>query len=166
METVLCAAVGTACHQHGLETCTVYGECTVRSCRHSKSSTRVRSMYYVYRPYCVQLQAQQVNCRSQKPVPCIVDLGQSQKTNLSKLVCSNLVAKNILVSHWTRLIQSVAAQTVPNCTWCCTSLNKMLKQSHYRHGQAQRVLRKLRFPDFVTTAQNSGRLSALRTGRL
>ena len=26
--------------------------------------------------------------------------------------------------------------------------------------------KKLRFPDFVTTAQNSGRLSALRTGRL
>ena len=26
--------------------------------------------------------------------------------------------------------------------------------------------RKLRFPDFVTTAQDSGRLSALRTGRL
>ena len=26
--------------------------------------------------------------------------------------------------------------------------------------------RKLRFPDFVTTAQNGGRLSALRTGRL
>ena len=30
----------------------------------------------------------------------------------------------------------------------------------------QRVLRKLRFPDFVTTAQDGGRLSALRTGRL
>jgi hypothetical protein len=26
--------------------------------------------------------------------------------------------------------------------------------------------KKLRFPDFVTTAQNGGRLSALRTGRL
>ena len=25
METVLCAAVGTASHQHGLEACTVYG---------------------------------------------------------------------------------------------------------------------------------------------
>ena len=30
----------------------------------------------------------------------------------------------------------------------------------------RRVLRKLRFPDFVTTAQDGGRLSALRTGRL
>jgi len=40
------------------------------------------------------------------------------------------------------------------------------KQSHYRPGQAQMVLRKLRFPDFVTTAQNGGRLSALLTGRL
>ena len=43
---------------------------------------------------------------------------------------------------------------------------KKLKQSHYRPGQAQRVLRKLRFPDFVTTAQDGGRFSALRTGRL
>jgi len=42
----------------------------------------------------------------------------------------------------------------------------MVKQAHYRPGQAQRVLRKLRFPDFVATAQDSGRLSALRTGRL
>ena len=41
-----------------------------------------------------------------------------------------------------------------------------VKQSHYRPGQAQRVLRKLRFPDFVTKAHDGGRLSALRTGRL
>jgi len=41
-----------------------------------------------------------------------------------------------------------------------------VKQSHYMPGQAQRVLRKLMFPDFVTTAQYGGRLSALRTGRL
>jgi len=41
-----------------------------------------------------------------------------------------------------------------------------VKQSHYRPGQAQRVLRKLIFPDFVTTAQDGGRLSGLRTGRL
>ena len=40
-----------------------------------------------------------------------------------------------------------------------------VKQSHYRPGKAQRVLRKLRFPDFVTT-QDGGRFSALRTGRL
>ena len=41
-----------------------------------------------------------------------------------------------------------------------------VKQSHYRPGQAQRVLGKFRFPDFVTTAQGGGRLSALRTGRI
>ena len=45
-------------------------------------------------------------------------------------------------------------------------LIKKVKQFHYRPGQAQRILRKLRFPDFVTTAQDDGRLSALRTGRL
>ena len=43
---------------------------------------------------------------------------------------------------------------------------KKVKESHYRPGQTQRVLRKFRFPDFVTTAQGGGRLSALRTGRL
>jgi len=43
---------------------------------------------------------------------------------------------------------------------------KKIKQSHYRPGQAQRVLRKLSFPDFVTMAQDGGRLSALRTDRL
>ena len=30
---------------------------------------------------------------------------------------------------------------------------------------AHRILRKLRLPNFVTTAQDGGRLSALRTGR-
>ena len=55
VETVLCAAVGTASHRHVSEACTVYGDRTVCSCRHSKSSTCVRSMYCVWRPYCVQL---------------------------------------------------------------------------------------------------------------
>jgi len=39
-----------------------------------------------------------------------------------------------------------------------------VKLSHYRPGQSQRVLRKLRFPDFMTTAQDGGRLSAFRSG--
>ena len=42
-------------------------------------------------------------------------------------------------------------------------------QSCYRPGGAQRGTEgssKLRFPDFVTTAQDGGRLSALSTGRL
>jgi len=34
-----------------------------------------------------------------------------------------------------------------------------VKQSRYRPGQAQRVLRKLRFPYFVTTAQDGGKVS-------
>jgi len=36
-----------------------------------------------------------------------------------------------------------------------------VKQSHYRPGQAQRVLRKLRFPDFMTTAQDGGKVVSL-----
>jgi len=48
----------------------------------------------------------------------------------------------------------------------CVSVLVLLKQSRYRPGVAQRVLRKFRFPDFVTTAQDGGRLSTLRTGRL
>jgi len=41
-----------------------------------------------------------------------------------------------------------------------------VKQSHYRFGVAQRVLRKLRFPDFVTTAEDGGKVVSLSTGRL
>ena len=41
-----------------------------------------------------------------------------------------------------------------------------VKQSHYRPEEAQRFLRQLSFPDFVTKAQDGGRLSALRTGCL
>jgi len=44
-----------------------------------------------------------------------------------------------------------------------------VKQSHCRLGQDRtgpEGSRKLRFPDFVTTAQDGGRLSALRTGCL
>ena len=36
-----------------------------------------------------------------------------------------------------------------------------VKQSHYRPEQAQRVLRKLRFPDFVTTPQDGGKVVSL-----
>jgi len=32
------AVYSTARHQHGLVACTVYGDCTVCSCRHSKTS--------------------------------------------------------------------------------------------------------------------------------
>ena len=35
------------------------------------------------------------------------------------------------------------------------------KQSHYRPGQAQSVLSKIRFPDFVTAAQDGGKVVSL-----
>ena len=40
---------------------------------------------------------------------------------------------------------------------CTINAVKKVNQSHYRPGQAQRVLRNLRFPDFVTTAQGGGK---------
>jgi len=40
-------------------------------------------------------------------------------------------------------------------------LSKKVKQSHYRPGEAQRVLRKLRLPDFLTTAQYGGKVVSL-----
>ena len=44
--------------------------------------------------------------------------------------------------------------------------NLKVKQSRYRPVRAPERSRKLRLPDFVTTAQDGGRLSALRTSRL
>jgi hypothetical protein len=41
----------------------------------------------------------------------------------------------------------------------------MVKQSRYRPGMAQSP-RKLRFPDFMTTAQDGGKVVSLSTGRL
>jgi hypothetical protein len=38
VESLLCAAVGTASHQNGFGALAVYGVPTVCSCRHSKSS--------------------------------------------------------------------------------------------------------------------------------
>jgi len=37
----------------------------------------------------------------------------------------------------------------------------MVKQTRYRPGVVQRVPRKLRFPDFMTTAQNGGKVVSL-----
>ena len=44
VETLLCAAVGTASHQYRLEAGTVCGDRTVYSCRHSKSSAWIRNI--------------------------------------------------------------------------------------------------------------------------
>jgi hypothetical protein len=75
--------------------------------------------------------------------------------------------ENILIHLFRRLLKG-CNNRVPLVEDIPLSLKyiKKLKHSHCRPGQAQRVLRKLRFPEFVTTAQSSGRLSALRTGHL
>ena len=48
----------------------------------------------------------------------------------------------------------------------CTGESKKGKAVPIQAWTGPEVSRKLRFPDFVTTAQDGGRLSALRTGRL
>ena len=46
------------------------------------------------------------------------------------------------------------------CACVCVCI-KNVKQSHYRPGVAQTVLRKLRFPDYVTTTQDGGKVVSL-----
>jgi len=40
-------------------------------------------------------------------------------------------------------------------------VNVKVKESRYRPEQAQRVLRKLKFPDFMTAAQDGGKVVSL-----
>jgi len=43
----------------------------------------------------------------------------------------------------------------------CVKVKVKVKQTRYRPGQAQRFLRKLRFPDVVKTAQDGGKVVSL-----
>ena len=68
------------------------------------------------------------------------------------------------------------SDTENNCNICELKTINRLLCIRYRKGKGKAVplqawtgpegSRKLRFPDFVTTAQDGGRLSALRTDRL
>ena len=65
-----------------------------------------------------------------------------------------------------RPLQQSAAADLPNRPHGHTDrrhfyYKKKVKQSHYRPGQSQRVLRKLKFPDFMTTAQDGGKVVSL-----
>jgi hypothetical protein len=51
-----------------------------------------------------------------------------------------------------------------NATGYLKNCGKKVQQSRYRPGVAQRVPGS--FPDFMTTAQDVGKVSVLRTGRL
>jgi len=53
---------------------------------------------------------------------------------------------------------------MPNIVYLCVSYgshSKQQQQSRYRSGVAQRVPEKLRFPDFMTTAQDGGKIISL-----
>ena len=50
----------------------------------------------------------------------------------------------------------------PNCSWYCKGKGKA---DPLQAWSGPELSRKLRFPDFVTTVQDGGRMSALRTGR-
>ena len=69
----------------------------------------------------------------------------------------NLQFEDSFRTHRNKIVVKIRANT-----FCYKNKGK----SRYRPGQAQKVLRKLRYPDYVTIAQNGCRLSALRTGRL
>jgi hypothetical protein len=79
-----------------------------------------------------------------------------RKSNLS-LENKLLVYKAIIKPIWIYTIE----------LWGCASksntaiMQRKKKQSHYRPGVAQMVSRKLRLPDFMTTAQDSGKVVSL-----
>ena len=53
---------------------------------------------------------------------------------------------------------------ISNCKISSGPVSKVkvkVRQSRYRPGQAQRILKKLRFPDFVTAAQDGGKVVSL-----
>jgi len=111
METVLCAAVGTARHQHGLEAYSVHADCTVCSCRHSKISAWVSSMYCVWRLYYVQLWAQQGISMGQKHVLCMetvlcVAVGTARHQHGSE-ACTVCSCRHSKASAWVRSMYCV-----------------------------------------------------------
>ena len=101
--------------------------------------------------------------------PLLHNLSELQKVKTNQTSPSGLAGSNNIPEIYT-----TARATLRSCNYTKLSPAKHnisvpyfpIKQSHCRPGQAQRVLRKLRFPDLVTTAQDGCRLSALRTGRL
>jgi len=54
-ECVMCAAVGTARRQQGLEAYTVFGDCNVCSCRHSKTLPWTEKWQSCTKPTCTKL---------------------------------------------------------------------------------------------------------------
>ena len=104
----MCAAVGTARYRHRLEACTLYGERTVRSCRHSKAPALVSSMYCICRPYCVQLQAQQV-----------IHIGQKNVLCMENVLCAAVgTARH---RHWLEACTVYGDRTVCSCRYSTTS---------------------------------------------
>jgi len=71
----------------------------------------------------------------------------------------SLVFASLLVN-----VTRIFLQTV--CCTCMPVVKVKVKQSRYRAWTGPEGSRKLRFPDFMTTAQDGGKLSASRTGRL
>ena len=94
---------------------------------------------------------------------------------------SNIFGYTVEMIHWLRCKQLMFSNQMSHD---CLAFEVSSKKHYMRQRTEQTFLRsksksvllqawsgsessrKLRFPDFVTTAQNAGRLSALRTGRL
>ena len=92
-------------------------------------------------------------------------------------LCDTVHVWYIKCSIWGAFLLS-AQCSIPSCTHARELLLTLYRERRFQvNGYKRKSVplqawtgpnssRKLRFPDFVTTAQDSGRLSALRTGRL
>ena len=119
METVLCAAVGKASHQHGFEACTVYGDCTVCSCRHSKTSSMgLKHVLCMETVLCAP-----VGTARHQHVLCVVYLVSRIMLKNDKWV-SNLHAQSSLIKYFRMISFWLIALTYISLTW----------HSQYNHG--------------------------------
>jgi len=85
---------------------------------------------------------------------------------MSRLAVQKTITR--LLARYLKKIRSLIQLKSLSCfedTFLPWLLYVKLKQSHLQARRGPEGCRKLRFPDFVTTAQDGGRLLALRTGR-
>jgi len=88
-----------------------------------------------------------------------LSFGLKYHINLSVILSKVLLLTDCSILHYMETCLETCLQLSLKVEYRSTYF--LINQSHYRPGQAQRVLRKLRFPDFVTTAQDGGKVVSL-----